>query len=105
MISSPVSRRSLLKAIGVSLFAAPLAKSAELLRDPVRFVDVALSAGITFHHENAASPEKYLIETMGSGCGWIDYDQNGLLDLYLVNGTATHADSLGVFSAKCALPE
>ncbi len=26
---------------------------------------------------------------MGSGCGWIDYDQNGLLDLYLVNGTAT----------------
>ena len=26
---------------------------------------------------------------MGSGCGWIDYDQNGLLDLYLVNGAAT----------------
>lgn len=40
-------------------------------------------------HENAASPEKYLIETMGSGCGWIDYDQNGLMDLYLVNGGAT----------------
>jgi hypothetical protein len=30
-----------------------------------------------------------LIETMGAGCGWIDYDQNGLLDLYLVNGAAT----------------
>jgi hypothetical protein len=56
---------------------------------PVVFRDVALSAGITFRHDNAASSEKFLIETMGSGCGWIDYDQNGLLDLYLVNGAAT----------------
>ena len=40
-------------------------------------------------HDNAASPEKYLIETMGAGCAWIDYDQDGLLDLYLVNGAAT----------------
>lgn len=55
----------------------------------VRFVDVAQSAGIRFRHDNAASAEKYLIETMGSGCGWIDYDQDGLLDLYLVNGAAT----------------
>src|SRR5208282_4145901 len=56
---------------------------------PVTFLDVARSSGITFQHDNAASREKYLIETMGSGCGWIDYDQNGLLDLYLVNGAAT----------------
>jgi hypothetical protein len=59
--------------------------------NPVNFVDVAASAGITFRHENAASPEKYLIETMGSGCAWIDYDQNGLMDLYLVSGAATQA--------------
>ena len=57
--------------------------------NPMRYVDVASSAGISFQHDNAASPEKYLIETMGSGCGWIDYDQNGLLDLYLVNGAST----------------
>jgi len=55
----------------------------------VVFVDVARQSGISFTHDNAASPEKFLIETMGSGCGWIDYDQNGLLDLYLVNGAAT----------------
>jgi hypothetical protein len=70
-----------------------LAKWASPAGNPVRFVDVAGSAGITFQHENAASPQKYLIETMGAGCGWIDYDQNGLLDLYLVNGAATPARS------------
>jgi hypothetical protein len=58
-------------------------------RSRATFLDVAAQAGITFRHDNASSAEKYLIETMGSGCGWIDYDQNGLLDLYLVNGTAT----------------
>lgn len=42
-------------------------------------------------HDNSATAEKYLIETMGSGCGWIDYDADGLLDLYLVNGSATGA--------------
>lgn len=56
---------------------------------PVTFVDIARPAGIRFEHDNAASPEKYLIETMGSGCGWLDYDQNGLFDLYLVNSAAT----------------
>jgi hypothetical protein len=59
----------------------------------VRYVDVAGSAGISFQHDNAASPEKYLIETMGSGCGWIDYDQNGLLDLYLVNGASARPNT------------
>jgi len=57
----------------------------------VTFVDVASAAGIQFRHDNAATAEKYLIETMGGGCGWIDYDQNGLFDLYVVNSAATKA--------------
>jgi hypothetical protein len=57
----------------------------------VRFVDVAARAGITFRHDNAASSEKYLIETMGAGAAWIDYDGDGFLDLYLVNSAATQA--------------
>jgi enediyne biosynthesis protein E4 len=55
----------------------------------VIFKDIARSAAIHFIHDNAATAEKYLIETMGSGCGWIDYDRNGWMDLYLVNGAAT----------------
>lgn len=73
-----------------SVFALPTAvHTSSPVREPLTFVDVVPAAGITFRHDNAASPEKYLIETMGSGCGWIDYDQDGLLDLYLVNGGAT----------------
>lgn len=55
----------------------------------IAFVDISESAGIDFVHENAKSDDKYLIETMGSGCGWIDYNNDGLMDLYLVNGAAT----------------
>jgi hypothetical protein len=75
-------------ALGFGLLAPRLSSNSRT-NGPVTFVDVAARSGITFRHDNAASPEKYLIETMGSGCGWIDYDQNGLLDLYLVNGAAT----------------
>ena len=73
--------------------ASFLRKDAIASDDQIQFIDIARSAGISFQHENAASAEKYLIETMGSGCAWIDYDQNGLLDLYLVNGAATRARS------------
>jgi len=55
----------------------------------VRFADVAQQAGIDFIHDNAASPEKFLIETMGSGAAWLDFDKDGFLDAYLVNSAAT----------------
>jgi hypothetical protein len=79
--------------IGIGLTASRLTWSVSQATATVTFMDVARSAGITFQHDNAPSQEKYLIETMGSGCGWIDYDQNGLLDLYLVNGAATRVYS------------
>ena len=84
---STVSRRDLLRLLGISCVSARLDWA--LAASPVTFIDVAHSAGISFVHDNAASPEKYLIETMGAGCAWIDYDQDGLLDLYLVNSAAT----------------
>ena len=83
MNPSGISRRELLRLMGsFSLVStAPRPWLSSKTASAVTFVDVVHSAGITFRHDNAASPEKYLIETMGSGCGWIDYDQNGLLDL------------------------
>ena len=55
----------------------------------IRFEDVTDKAGIRFRHFNAASSKKYILETMGSGCGWIDFDNDGLLDAFFVNGGAT----------------
>src|SRR5262245_43110147 len=55
----------------------------------VKFSDVTAAARITFRHDNARSNEKYLIETMGAGAAWIDFDNDGRLDLYLVNSAPT----------------
>ncbi len=52
----------------------------------IQFVDVAEAAGLHFKHWNGASPEKYVLETMGSGVAFLDYNNDGLLDIYLVNG-------------------
>jgi enediyne biosynthesis protein E4 len=94
MKAHSISRRELLKyvgSVGFGLTARPFVWGKSESTNSVAFVDVARSAGIVFQHDNAASPQKYLIETMGAGCGWIDYDQNGLLDLYLVNSASTGA--------------
>ena len=52
----------------------------------VRFENVTTAAGIDFTHVNGASPEKYLVETMGSGALLLDYDDDGWIDLLLVDG-------------------
>jgi hypothetical protein len=52
----------------------------------VTFADAATAAGITFHHQNGASREKYLAETMGSGAVLFDYDNDGAVDIFFVDG-------------------
>jgi len=90
-----ISRRGFLHGVGAiaASYASPHCKAGAPDLINVTFTDVAPSAGIDFRHDNAASSEKFLIETMGAGCGWIDYNQDGLLDLYLVNGAPTRAYS------------
>lgn len=56
---------------------------------PVRFTDVREKAGITFRQDATSTDEKYYLETMGTGVGWIDYDQDGLMDLFFVQSAAT----------------
>jgi hypothetical protein len=45
----------------------------------------ASTSGITWVHENAMSPERYLPETMGPGVAFFDYDNDGRLDIFMVN--------------------
>jgi len=75
----PVSRALLLIA------AVLLSMSSD---DTRRFTDVTSESGLDFVHHNGKTEEKYLVETMGSGGGFLDYDGDGDLDIYLVNGAA-----------------
>lgn len=51
-----------------------------------QFTDITEAAGINFVHNTGAFGKKYLPETMGSGCAFIDYDTDGWQDILLVNG-------------------
>lgn len=51
---------------------------------PPWFRDVAARAGITFKHHDPATPDHIIVETMGSGLAWIDYDADGWPDLFCV---------------------
>jgi enediyne biosynthesis protein E4 len=56
---------------------------------PVHFTDIRKQAGITFRQDSTQTEEKLYLETMGTGVGWLDYDQDGLMDLYFVQSGPT----------------
>lgn len=56
---------------------------------PVTYTDVSKSAGLNFKQDGTSSEEKYYLETMGTGVAWLDYDQDGLMDLFFVQSAAT----------------
>ena len=51
-----------------------------------RFTDVTRPAGIHFEHNSGAFGGKFLPETLGSGCAFLDYDRDGWQDILLING-------------------
>lgn len=51
-----------------------------------RLVDVTGAAGIHFQHNSGAYGAKFLPETLGPGCAFVDYDQDGWQDILLING-------------------
>src|ERR1700722_3139431 len=67
------------------LLGAPLAFAGG--SDPgFRLTNITGAAGIDFQHNSGAFDVKYLPETLGAGCAFLDYDGDGWLDILLVNG-------------------
>src|SRR5919198_1401114 len=91
--SSPVvqlTRRDFLSAValgGLSPLAVPIGwRPSRAAPAAAIFEEVpAAASGITWRHENAMSRDRYLPETVGAGCAFLDYDNDGWMDIYLVN--------------------
>ncbi len=61
---------------------------------PIVFQDVAKQAGLTVWHHQMGTPEKqFILEAVGSGVALLDYDNDGWLDIYMVNGSTYDAMS------------
>ena len=72
------------------IFAAPAVAQApknSAGSSSITFRDITQQAGIRFVHNNGAFGKKYLPETMGPGVAFIDYDNDGWQDIFIVNGT------------------
>src|SRR5262249_50940835 len=67
---------------------------------PGKFADITTSSGIVFQYQSSHTTKKYLLETMGPGVALFDYDNDGRLDIFVVNG-APLADPM----RKGAIPQ
>ncbi len=93
---------SVLLALSVNsaIFAQQKNAPSPLVIQPGKFVDVTPASGIKFQYQSSHTPKKYLIETMGPGVALFDYDNDGRLDIFVVNG-APLTDPM----AKGAVPQ
>jgi enediyne biosynthesis protein E4 len=81
------TRRDFLKCAvaAASLGCAPALPASAL--QPIRYVEATSPAHIRFNHYTGAFGKYYLPETMGSGCAFIDYNNDSLPDIFLVQST------------------
>src|ERR1043165_609822 len=78
--------RKLASAVLALLLCLPLIVPAQASKPNVTFEEVPPSKdGISWVHNNAHSNDRYLPETVGSGCAFLDYDNDGWMDIYFVN--------------------
>ncbi len=82
-----VGRRTFLRVAGLAAGGVVVERRPALmiLQRPLFVAVDPARSGITWSHTNAMWAERYLPETCGSGCKFIDFDNDGWMDLYLVN--------------------
>src|SRR5580704_7112834 len=72
--------------LGVSQDSAKTSDTSET--SFVKFTDVTSTLGVNFQYLSSHTSRKYLLETMGSGVALFDYDNDGRLDIFLINAAA-----------------
>jgi hypothetical protein len=89
LITCLVWSSSLVAGIPIRITAQEIQKSAAAPSSgatPGLFVDITQKSGVNFRYQASHTSKKYLIETMGPGVALFDYDNDGRLDIFLVNG-------------------
>ncbi|HWY02880.1 MAG TPA: CRTAC1 family protein [Candidatus Acidoferrum sp.] len=85
MTAGPRQQFAVLGVAGLLCFGSAVAW--QTIRDtPGNFVDITAASGVHFQHVASHTSKKYLPETMGAGVALFDYDNDGRLDIFLVNG-------------------
>jgi enediyne biosynthesis protein E4 len=83
-MNNPISRRNFLETLAAMGLILPLPLG-HFDQQPAPMFDIKHPRGLDFKHVNSPTPQKYLIETMGGGVALLDYNNDGLLDIFLVN--------------------
>src|SRR5918996_2698797 len=80
-------RRDCIRLLGLAAAnLGSLRPSRRLFAAPPLFEEIPSTiSGISWAHENAMSPDRYLPETMGPGVAFLDYDNDGWVDIFMVN--------------------
>ncbi|MCW5966340.1 MAG: VCBS repeat-containing protein, partial [Bryobacterales bacterium] len=85
-MTSSTRRRFLERAAGFPLLVGITAAQPRPAEAGIRLVDVTAQAGLRFRHNSGAQGRKWLPETMGPGCAFLDYDGDGWQDILLLDG-------------------
>ena len=91
--------------LGAVLSLSTRAPSAQPKPAAAGFVNIAPRAGIDFRHVNGASPDRHLSEIMSGGGLFFDYDGDGWVDVFLVDGGSLADPAVGQARAAPAVPQ